>query len=81
MIFTEIEFTRDRMTHEDAAELTRRAMRYDSEITLEYGTRKLNAKSLMGVLSMGLKQGERVTVLAVGDDEKAAVEDLSALLA
>ncbi len=57
-------------------------MRYDSEITFEMGTKKINGKSLMGVISMALKSDDVVTVIAKGDDQEdalaAAVKMLSA---
>ena len=80
MIFKEICFTKTRLDNQDAVKVVQRTMRYDSEITLEHGTRKINAKSIMGIVSMGLKGGDKLTVFAAGDDEKAAVEDIAALL-
>ncbi len=59
--------------HTDAQRLVARCMRFDSEITLEMGTKKINAKSLMGVISMQLKKGDCVTVIAKGDDQEEAL--------
>lgn len=81
MIFKEIVFQRERLDNEGAVKLVQRAMRYDSDVTLEFGLRKMNGKSLMGVISMGLKRGDKLTVIANGDDERAALDDLAALLA
>ena len=53
MIFKEICFTKTRLDNQDAVKVVQRTMRYDSEITLEHGTRKINAKSIMGIVSMG----------------------------
>lgn len=80
MIFRETAYGGQRLSGEDAVRLVQRAMRYDSDITLESGLRKMNAKSLMGVISMGLKNGDKVTVIASGDDEIQAVDDLAGLL-
>lgn len=80
MIFKEICFVKQRLDNQDAVKVVQRTMRYDSEITFEYGTRKINGKSIMGIVSMGLKAGDKLTVLATGDDEKAAVDDVAALL-
>ncbi|MCI8595447.1 MAG: HPr family phosphocarrier protein [Clostridia bacterium] len=69
-------------THTDAQQIVGRCMRYDSEITFEMGTKKINGKSLMGVISMALKSDDVVTVIAKGDDQEdalaAAVKMLSA---
>ena len=69
-------------THTAAQQIVGRCMRYDSEITFEMGTKKINGKSLMGVISMALKSDDVVTVIAKGDDQEdalaAAVKMLSA---
>lgn len=80
MIFKEVCIAKSRIDNAAAVAFVQRSMRYDSEITLELGTRKINGKSLMGVISMGLKKGDKLVVLAAGDDEKAAVDDLAAVL-
>lgn len=77
MIFKEITFAKERLDNQDAVKAVQRTMRYDSEITFEFGTKKINGKSIMGIISMGLQRGDKLTVLAVGDDEKAAVEDIA----
>lgn len=74
MIFREVRYKGERMTNEDAVALVQCAMRFDSEVTLESGARKMNGKSLMGVISLALQAGDGVTVIAHGDDETAAVD-------
>ncbi|MBR3308818.1 MAG: HPr family phosphocarrier protein [Lachnospiraceae bacterium] len=49
------------------------ASQYDCSIIVEYRDKRVNAKSIMGMMSLGIAQGEKVTVLADGPDEKAAV--------
>lgn len=66
----------DGMQQVDAQNIVKRAMRFDSDIFFEVGTRKINAKSLMGVISMGLKEGDKVMVIVKGDDQDEALEDL-----
>ena len=56
------------------AELVQVACKFDSEITLESVNRKINAKSIMGMMSLGLGNGEAVTVSADGADEANAME-------
>ena len=77
MIFREIVFAGERLDAAASAGLVQRAMRYDSDVTLEAGLRKINGKSLMGVVSMGLKRGDRLTVIVSGDDEKRALDDIT----
>ena len=43
--------------------------------------RRVNAKSLLGVLSLGIVKGTEITLIANGPDEEEAVEALAALLA
>lgn len=52
------------------------ASKYDSVIYLETAGKKVNAKSIMGMMSMSLKNGDKVTVRAEGTDEVKAVEGI-----
>ena len=56
------------------------ASQYGSEIYVESDNKKVNAKSIMGMMSLGLDSGEAVTVTADGKDEQAAVEDIEKFL-
>jgi phosphocarrier protein len=47
---------------------------------VEVDERKINAKSLLGVLSMGITTGTTISLIADGSDEEAAVKALAALL-
>ena len=49
-------------------------------IWIEVEDRKINAKSLLGVLSMGITKGTRVSILAEGPDEEEAVKALTEML-
>ena len=49
------------------------ASQFDSSIYVEYENKKVNAKSIMGMMTLGLAAGERVTVQADGTDEAAAI--------
>ena len=53
------------------------ASQYDSSVYVEVKNKKVNAKSIMGMMSMALSQGETVTIVAEGSDEKEAVEHIS----
>lgn len=63
-----------------AALFVQTASRYEAQILIECENKKVNAKSIMGVLSLGIKQGESIYVLANGKDERAAISALEELL-
>lgn len=50
------------------------ASQYDSSIYVNIGEKKVNAKSIMGMMSLGLAEGEKITIIANGSDEAEAVE-------
>lgn len=58
------------------AVLVQKASMFDSKIYIEAEGKKVNAKSIMGMMSLGLNTGDQVTVIAEGEDEAAAVENL-----
>ena len=53
---------------------------YVSSIWVEGGDRRANAKSLLGVLSLGIKKDTTVTLIADGSDENEAIAGLEALI-
>ena len=57
-----------------------KANEFKSSIWVEKEERRVNAKSLLGVLSLGIVKGTTVTIIADGADEYAAIETLSALI-
>ena len=57
-----------------------KANSYKSTIWIEKEDRKINAKSLLGVLSMGIAKGMTVTIVADGQDENDAISGLSDLI-
>ena len=60
--------------------LVQEASQYESRVFIEIGSKKINAKSIMGMMSLGLDTGEMVTVIADGPDEETAVEDIAKYL-
>ena len=56
------------------------ANEFESSIWLESDNRKMNAKSLLGIMSLGIVTGSTITLSAVGPDAEAAVNALDALL-
>lgn len=57
-----------------------KANEFRSSVWLESESRKMNAKSLLGIMSLGIVTGATVTLIADGSDEKEAVEALAELL-
>lgn len=58
------------------AVLVQVASQYNSSIYVECDDRKVNAKSIMGMMTLGLTAGEEVVVSANGDDEQTAMDDM-----
>ena len=56
------------------------ANEFKSSIWAEKEERRVNAKSLLGVLSLGIVKGTTIRIIADGADEDAAIERLSALI-
>ncbi|MCI8410431.1 MAG: HPr family phosphocarrier protein [Lachnospiraceae bacterium] len=56
------------------------ASRYESSIFVECEDKKVNAKSIMGMMSLGIAAGEEVTVTANGNDEEEAIENIEKYL-
>lgn len=63
-----------------ATYFVQKANEFDSSIWLESGNRKMNAKSLLGIMSLGIVTGATVTLTATGNDEQEALDALEALL-
>ncbi|MFI3254021.1 MAG: HPr family phosphocarrier protein [Eubacteriales bacterium] len=57
-----------------------KANEFKSAIWVERDERKVNAKSLLGVLSLGIVKGTEITIIADGADEKEAVEALQKMI-
>jgi len=52
------------------------ASQYESEIYVESDDKKINAKSIMGMMTLGLDSGESITITANGADEKEAIANI-----
>ena len=56
------------------------ASQYERKIYVETENKKVNAKSIMGMMTLGLNAGESVVVSADGTDEQAAIENIEKYL-
>ncbi len=63
-----------------ATYFVQKANEFESSIYLESGNRKMNAKSLLGIMSLGITTGAAITLSADGPDAEAAVNALEQLL-
>ena len=63
-----------------ATYFVQKANEFESSIQLESGSRRMNAKSLLGIMSLSIVTGATVTLYAEGNDEEAAVNALEVLL-
>ena len=60
--------------------LVQEASKYDSTIYIQSGEKKVNAKSIMGMMSLGLDEGDELVVSADGVDEEVAVDNIEKFL-
>ena len=58
------------------AQLVQVASQFNSEIYVEIGKKRVNAKSIMGMMSLRLLPGEEITVVTEGKDEEAAASGI-----
>ena len=66
--------------NKQATYFVQKANEFECSIWLECGTRKMNAKSLLGIMSLGIVAGAVVTLSADGKDSEGAVDALEQLL-
>ena len=63
-----------------AAKLSAVAGRFEGDIVVTYGGQEANAKSILGVLALGVTQGSSITIRAEGEDVGQALDALAALI-
>lgn len=68
------------LTRAMAAEVVQTASRFDARVMIQREQKIVNAKSMLGLLSLGLDDQKNMMLMAEGADEEAAVEALLALL-
>jgi phosphocarrier protein len=82
MISTEVEIINKLGLHARAStKLTQNASKYASEVWITRNGRRVNAKSIMGVMMLAAAKGSFVTIEANGIDEQDAIDGLTALIA
>lgn len=81
MITREIEVSNDAgLTARAAATFVQHTNRFSSDIYLHLPGGTVDAKSIMGIISMGIRKGTVITLTCEGIDENKAMEDLEQLL-
>lgn len=63
-----------------AAKLVDIASHYKADVRLEYADQTVDAKSVLGLMSLAVPSGENVTVIANGEDAEAAIFEIEKLL-
>ena len=56
------------------------ASQYESKVYVEVENKRVNAKSIMGMMTLGLPAGEEITVIADGNDETQSIEHIDKYL-
>lgn len=62
------------------AMVVQKASQFSSKVYIEFGTKSINAKSIMGMMSLAVGQGDEIVVAADGMDEQAAVAEIESYL-
>lgn len=63
-----------------AAHFVQEANRYGANLFLEKDGKRINAKSIMGLMSLAVGTGETITLIAEGADEEVAINDLASFV-
>lgn len=81
MIKKELEIINKLGLHARAStKLTQTASQFNSDIGIERNNRRVNAKSVMGVMMLAAAKGAKITLDATGEDEVEAVAAIAALI-
>jgi phosphocarrier protein len=81
MLRREVEIVNKLGLHARAsAKLTQLAARFDSDVQVMRSGRKVNAKSIMGVMMLAAGKGSKIMIEVAGPDEEQAMEALCALI-
>ena len=73
--------TEDGFDGRPIALLVQEASQYASKVYIQIGEKNINAKSIMGMMSLSLSGGDQITVVTDGEDEKKAAEGIKTFFA
>lgn len=62
------------------AMLVQKASQFSSRVHIEIGSKSINAKSIMGMMSLSVGNGDKLVVVAEGTDEVAAADEIETYL-
>lgn len=60
--------------------LVNKAGQFESEVEMSYNDKKVNLKSIMGVMSLGIPKGAEVIITATGNDEEEAIQGIEEVM-
>ncbi len=63
-----------------ASQFVQKAGKFKSKIQIVFEDKEVNAKSIMGVMSLGISQGKEITLKAEGEDEREAINELEVFI-
>ncbi|QEK13016.1 HPr family phosphocarrier protein [Crassaminicella thermophila] len=63
-----------------ASMFVKTANAFKSDIEIEFNGRKINAKSIMGIMSLGIAKDSEITIIVNGEDEEKAIHALMELI-
>ena len=63
-----------------AAKVVKAASKYDVEINLYYNDKVIDAKSILGLMSLAIPSGENVVIKATGTDAEIAINEIASIL-
>ena len=69
------------LTRSVAAQVVQVTAKYESRVMIEHDHKIVNAKSMLGLLSLGLEDQANMTLVVEGEDEQEAVEAILAIMA
>ena len=80
MIKTSVTINCEGLEARPIAMLVQKASQFSSKVHIEVGTKKVNAKSIMGMMSLSVRSGDEVVVITDGADEVEAAKEIETYL-
>ena len=80
MIKTTVTISCEGLEARPIAMLVQKASQFSSKVHIEVGTKKVNAKSIMGMMSLSVRSGDEVVVITDGTDEIEAAQEIETYL-